>query len=474
MINFIDSVEKPKTGNNFDHKKFDLGKIEAFLIKERGSFISARPKCFTINNLDTKDGTAEGFFQGVPQHWMLDWHTPFPIYIERAKGTKITDIDGNNLIDLCLGDTGAMFGHSPDATAFALAEAAQNGLTAMLPSKYSVDIGKKLTEIFGLPYWQMALSASDANRFALKVARLVTSRQKILVFDGCYHGAVDETAVCLDNMDKTTAKPSLWGAAFDPAINTYCVPFNDEIELEAALCGHDIACIIMEPALTNCGIVPAKEGFIEYVLKTAKKYGTLVLMDETHTISTGFGGYCGVNNIKPDLFVAGKAIAGGVPCGLWGFSEEVKEKLDEVRKGLPLGHSGIGTTLSGSLLQMVALKASLNELITKENYDNMIASCQALEAEINKVINAYNLNWSIIRIGARLEIIFSKQTPKNANEMRSMFNAKLEEVLHIGLLNRGILVTPFHNMLLCGPNLPKDTPQIYANALREILNEILN
>lgn len=470
MSEFIDQIELEKP--HILNAQIDRAKLKNFIAQNRANYIEARPKGFFHNNI-SQNNNNKGFFCGVPQHWMLDWPLPFPLFVESAKGVKIKDIDGHELIDLCLGDTGAMFGHSPDEIANALEDASKNGLTAMLPSQNAQWVGQKLVEIFELPHWQIALSASDANRFALRVARLATTRQKILVFDGCYHGAVDETTVCLDKNGKTIAKPSLWGSAFDPSINTYCVPFNDEIELEAALSGGDIACIIMEPALTNCGIVPPKNGFLEFVLDCAKKYGTLVLMDETHTLSTGLGGYSKVNNLKPDLFVAGKAVAGGIACAIWGFSNEVKNKLQNARENLPSGHSGIGTTLGGSLLQLSALKASLESLMTKATYEKMIENAKKLESELINIINNLSLDWSIIRIGARLEIIFSKKIPSNADEMREIFDHELEEALHIGLINRGFLVTPFHNMILAGPNLTHENILLYSKAVQEIISSIL-
>lgn len=452
----------------------DRARLKSFIANERANYIEKRPKGFFHANAQDRRPDDAGFLGGVPQHWMLDWPTPFPLFVKSAKGVLIEDIDGNQLIDLCLGDTGAMFGHSPDITESALFEAGQTGLTAMLPSEKADLVGHKLSQIFGLPYWQLALSASDANRFALRLARLATGRQKILVFDGCYHGAVDETCVLIDKNGKTIAKPSLWGSAFDPSLNTYCVPFNDETELAAVLSGEDIACIIMEPALTNCGIVPPKDGFLDFTLRTAKKHGTLVLMDETHTLSTGLGGYCSVHNLKPDLFVAGKAVAGGVPCAIWGFSKEVKDKFQSARQSLPSGHSGIGTTLGGSLLQMTALEKSLSFLMTDDNYSKMIAQAKTLESELLNLIKANGLDWSVIRIGARLEIIFAPKIPENAEEMRTLFDYELEEALHLGLINRGVLVTPFHNMLLAGPDLSKENVLHYSRSVQEILSQILN
>jgi glutamate-1-semialdehyde 2,1-aminomutase len=443
----------------------DRTKLEAFVVRERASYADARPKSRARGNPNN------GFFGGLPQHWMLDWAMPFPMVIAKARGTTITDIDGHSLTDLCLGDTGAMFGHSPPPVAQALIGVAQNGLTTMLPSIDVEAVGALLQSHFNLPFWQVTLSASDANRFALRAARAITKRKKVLVFDGCYHGAVDEAGVqMIDGL--TIAKPSLWGQAYDLADVTTCVPFNDFEAVEVALTKGDIACVMMEPALTNCGIVPPAAGFLEHVRKLTRHHGTLLLIDETHTLSTGMGGWCGTYSLEPDIFVAGKAVAGGVPVGIWGFSDAVKAGIDQVRQHLPAGHSGVGTTLSGSPLQMAALKACLAHVMTPTTFDDMIASAVALGHGVQSLIDEKGLPWCIVRIGARLEIIFAPTIPTNAQQMRASFDHQLEAAIHLGMINRGFLVTPFHNMLLAGPGLPSDTASRYADALAEILTQL--
>jgi glutamate-1-semialdehyde 2,1-aminomutase len=443
----------------------DRSKLEAFVTREREAYAAVRPKSAA------RVGQDNGFFGGVPQHWMLDWATPFPMVVERAQGVAITDIDGNSLTDLCLGDTGAMFGHSPGPVAAAIIERASAGLTTMLPSKDVAEVGKLLQAHFKLPFWQVTLSASDANRFALRVARAITGRTKVLVFDGCYHGAVDEAGVSL-GADGIEAKPSLWGQAYDLADVTVCVPFNDFDAIEAALSNGDIACVMMEPALTNCGIVPPVAGFLDHVRDLTRQHGTLLLIDETHTLSSGLGGWCGTYGLAPDIFVAGKAVAGGVPTGIWGFTVAVKAGIDLVRARLPSGHSGVGTTLAGSSLQMAALKACLSEVMTAATYDDMIATAIALEDAINDIIAQFHLPWCAVRLGARLETVFAAQIPINAREMRASFDNELESAIHLGMINHGLLVTPFHNMLLAGPGLPNDTASRYGSALSSILAQI--
>lgn len=443
----------------------DRTKLESFVARERVIYANTRPKSAARAN------PTNGFFGGVPQHWMLDWATPFPMVVGKAQSITITDIDGHTLTDLCLGDTGAMFGHSAVPVTNAIISRASAGLTTMLPSDDVAVVGAFLKAHFKLPHWQVTLSASDANRFALRVARAVTGRTKVLVFDGCYHGAVDEAGVKLAD-SITAAKPSLWGQAYDLADVAVCVPFNDFDALEGALATSEIACVMMEPALTNCGIVPPLAGFLDHARNLTRAYGTLLLIDETHTLSAGLGGWCGTYGLTPDIFVAGKAVAGGVPTGIWGFTDAVKAGMDLVRARLPAGHSGVGTTLAGSSLQMAALKACLGEVMTDVTYTDMIASAIELEEVINQVIDDFGLPWCVVRLGARLETIFAPAVPINASQMRESFDHELEAALHLGMINRGFLVTPFHNMLLAGPGLPSDTASRYGSALSSILTEL--
>jgi glutamate-1-semialdehyde 2,1-aminomutase len=365
-----------------------------------------------------------------------------------------------------------MFGHAPPAIAEALARRGQAGLTTMLPAADAAEVSEGLAALFGLPWWQLALTASDANRFALRAARAITGRPRILVFDGCYHGAVDETAVDLAADGTVRPKPSLWGQAFDVTATTRCVPFNDADALRAALAHGDVACVITEPALTNCGIVPPLPGFLDEVRAATRDTGTLQLIDETHTLSTGLGGWTRTHGLEPDIFVAGKAVAGGVPCGVWGFTDAVKAGIDRVRATLPPGHSGVGTTLAGSALQLAALKAALAHLMTADTYARMIAGAEALERELSAVIARHGLPWSVVRIGARLETVHAAAIPHTAAQMRATIDPALEGAIHLGLLNRGYLVTPFHNMLLAGPDLDASAPVGHAAALADVLEAL--
>ncbi|HEV7416001.1 MAG TPA: transaminase [Tianweitania sediminis] len=415
-----------------------------------------------------------GFFDRVPMYWMLDWPTPFPMVVAEATGARLTDVDGNTVIDLCLGDTGAMFGHGPEPVLQALGRSALQGLTTMLPSLDVGVVGRLLAERFGLSRWQVAATASDSNRFAIRAARAVTDRRKILVFDGCYHGAVDETLVDLVD-GRTQARGSLLGQAAELGESTVAVPFNDEAALEAALAQGDIACVLAEPAMTNCGMILPAPGFHKALRALSRQHGTLLVIDETHTISTGLGGYSAAYGLEPDILVVGKPIGGGIPVSVWGMSEEVALRFDDARRARNAsGHSGIGTTLSGSALQLACLRACLEEVMTVEAYGAMHRSADIVEAGLRSAIEDCDLPWHVSRIGARLEVVFSATPPSNAEQSREASSEVIEHALHLLLLERGFLLTPFHNMVLVCPALQEVDAIRFTRAYREVLGELVH
>jgi glutamate-1-semialdehyde 2,1-aminomutase len=391
-----------------------------------------------------------GFYQGVPMHWMRDWSMPCPFVVREARGAVLTDVDGNDYADFCLGDTGSMFGHSPPPVAEAIARQASRGLTYMLPTEDTIEVGRLLTERFGLPQWQVATTATDANRFALRVARAVTGRPKILVFNGCYHGTVDETFVRLVR-GRAVHRPGLLGQAADLTQFARVVEFNDLPALEAELAHGDVACVIAEPVMTNSCMVLPEPGFHAGLRRLTREAGTLLLIDETHTISTGPGGYTRAHGLEPDLFVVGKPIAGGVPASVWGFTDEVARRLDEVRAATPPGHSGMGTTLSANALSLAAMRSTLEHVMTDEAYTHMDALAARLAAGLTRTIGDYGLPWHVVRVGARVEFVCAPGPLRNGSEAEAAHAPALEQAIHLALLNRGCLIAPFHNMMLVSP-----------------------
>lgn len=421
------------------------GKVGELLARERNRFAQARPQSARMTQ------EAKHWWNSVPLHWMLDWGTPFPLFVAKAEGVTLTDVDGMSYTDFCLGDTGSMFGHTPQPVVDAIRRQAGEGLTAMLPSDDAAAAAAKLSEIFQLPFWQMTATASDANRSVLRWVRGITGRPKILVMQGCYHGQVDECAADLVN-GQVVPRKSLIGQAFDVASTTRVVEFNDLPALEAELAKGDVAAVLAEPALTNCSMVLPDPGYHKALRELTRKYNCLLIIDETHTISTGYGGYTRVHGLEPDFFVVGKAVAGGLPCAVYGFTAEVAERMKRHQASIPYGYSGMGTTLSGNPLALAALRANLEAVMTPANYAHMIRLGTALRDGLTAAIVKAGAPWHVAHMGARAEFIFTPKPLKNGTEARALPHGELESFVHLFLLNRGLLVTPFHNMLLCAPS----------------------
>ena len=408
-------------------------------------------------------------------HWMRDWSTPHPLFVRRARGVELEDVDGNSYIDFCFGDTGAMFGHSPPAIARALAEAGAEGITSMLPAERVARVGEKLANVFGLPFWQVTQTATDANRAALRWARAISGRARILVFDGCYHGTVDETMVRAlpERKDKggTRARAGLIGMNYDVSATTDAVPFNDLPALERVLARGRTAAVIAEPVMTNIGMVLPEAGFLRSLRELTRRHGVLLIIDETHTLSSARGGYARAQNLEPDIWVCGKAIAGGMPCAVFGFTAEVEAGMRRVQQDRAGGHSGMGTTLSANALALACLEASLDELMTPANYQAMHEIATYLSEGLGRVFAAETLPWHVARVGARLEFGFGKP-PLNGAESEREAWPELEHAIHIYLLNRGVLLTPFHNMMLCSPVTTTAHADRLLLALHDCLREV--
>jgi len=422
-----------------------LQRIAEVFEAERASYVSLHPRSLALAG----HGIA-GFYQGVPMHWMRDWSMPYPFLVESARGAVLRDVDGNEYADFCLGDTGAMFGHSPPPVAEAIERQAGRGLTYMLPTEDAITVGRLLEERFRLPHWQVATTATDANRFALRVARAVTGRPKILVFNGCYHGTVDETFLRLVD-GRAVNRPGLLGQVTDLTQLARVVEFNDLAALRVALAHGDVACVIAEPVMTNSCMVLPESGFHAELRRLTRAAGTLLLIDETHTISTGPGGYTRAHGLEPDLFVVGKPVAGGVPASVWGFTDEVARRLDVVRSQTPPGHSGMGTTLSANALSLAAMRATLEHVMTAEAYTHMESLAGALATGLQAVVDEYGMAWHVVRVGARVEFICAPGPLRNGTEAEAAHAPALEQALHLALLNRGCLIAPFHNMMLVSP-----------------------
>jgi glutamate-1-semialdehyde 2,1-aminomutase len=444
-------------------------RLEDFAEREAARFARSRPR--------TRAALAEGaatYLDGVPLHWMKDWPMPHPMLVAKAQGARLTDLDGFEIDDFCLGDTGSMFGHSPKPVAKAIRKQAGRGLTYMLPTEDALEAGRLLTERFGDFRWQIATTATDANRFALRVARAITGRPKVLVFTGCYHGTVDDIFVTLDSSGHTINRPGLLGQVADLSQVATAVEFNDIEGVEAALKTGEIAAILTEPVMTNsCMVLPAP-GFHDALRALATRYGAILIIDETHTISSGLGGYTAVHGLTPDMFVVGKCVAGGMPTAVWGMTPALADRYISVNAGRDSGHSGMGTTLSANPMQFACLRATLSEVMTAANYAHMEKGAARLEKGLARVIARHKAPWHVVRVGARVEFICAPGPLHNGAEAATAHQPQVEAALHTGLLNRGCLIAPFHNMMLVSPATKKRQIDRLVAAFDEILTELFD
>lgn len=440
--------------------------IEAMREREIAGFIAANPK----SKAHAK--SAQAWFQGVPFHWMLDWSSPFPIVAAEASGATLTSIDGQVFDDFCLGDTASMFGHSPAPLAKAIAAQAGQGLSYMLPTAKGAELGSMLADMFGLPQWQVTTTASEANRAVIRWCRGITGRDKILIFNGCYHGAVDDVFVDLRD-GRAVNRPSLIGQVQDLLPTTVAIEFNDVDALASALRGGDIACVLAEPLMTNIGMVRDTPEFLTELRRLCDETSTILVFDETHTISSGYGGHSNMHGPKPDILVVGKSIGGGVPCAVYGFTEEIAKRMAALNASRPAGHSGIGTTLSANAMAITAMHAMLGQVITRHAYAHMLSMADRLVAQLNGVISTHALDWHVSHVGARVELVCSAIPPRNGSEARAGMDHTLESTVHLYLANRGILLAPFHNMMLVSPVTQAAQVDRLAAELNSALTELL-
>ncbi|MCC7189303.1 MAG: aspartate aminotransferase family protein [Anaerolineales bacterium] len=411
---------------------------------------------------------------GVPMLWMIRWAGSFPVFVRDAKGARFTDVDGNSYIDFCLGDTGAMTGHAPDATVQAIAEQIQKGITLMLPYEDVIWVGEELQRRFKLPYWQFALTATDANRFALRMARLITDRPKILVFNYCYHGSVDETFITLDEEGAPISRPNNMGPQVDPRLTTKVIEFNDIAALETALSARDVAAVLAEPVMTNIGIIHPEAGYHDALREITRKYGTYLIIDETHTICTGPGGYTASRyaGLQPDFLTLGKPIAGGVPAAVYGFTEEIARAFNERLNTDDADVGGIGGTLAGNALSIAAMRATLQHVLTDDFYIKAIALQEKFTAGVESVIEEFELPWIVKRLGNRSEYWFRPTPPRNGGEAHAAVDPELDRYMHLFALNRGILMTPFHNMALISPDISEADVDYHTKVFREAVQSL--
>ncbi len=424
----------------------DRDRLASLMAAEMARFADAHPRSAALH-----DAARRSLLEGVPMPWMVKWAGPFPPYVDVASGAHFTCVDGHEYIDFCLGDTGAMAGHGPAPTVAAVERQLRRGITHMLPTEDAAWVGEELTRRFRVGSWQFALSASDANRWALRIARQMTGRPKVVVHDHCYHGSVDEAIAMLGDDGSVVPVQGSVGPQVDVAETTRVVEFNDIAGLEAALADRQVAAVLFEPALTNVGIVLPEPGYHEAVREITRRTGTLLIIDETHTICAGPGGATGAWGLDPDLLVIGKTIGGGIPSAAYGFSPEIAAQLESSTDVEASDVGGIGGTLAGYALSLAATRATLGEVLTADAFERMIPLAERWEAGVNGVLGERGVPWHVTRLGARAEYHFMPDPPRTGAAIWASNDPELERFLHLWAMNRGILMTPFHNMALMSP-----------------------
>jgi glutamate-1-semialdehyde 2,1-aminomutase len=447
----------------------DRDRLAGLLEEEERRFVEGHP-----GSRELFERGRRALLAGVPMPWMTEWASPFPVFAASAAGARFTDVDGNDYVDLCLGDTGAMTGHSPPATAAVVAERAARGITLMLPTEDASWVGEELGRRFGLPRWQFALTATDANRFALRLARAITERPRVLVYARCYHGTVDES-FAIEVEGETRSRPDNIGPPVDLALTTRAIEWNDTVALERALEPGDIACVLAEPAMTNAGIVLPDPGYHEALRQLTREYGTLLVIDETHTFCAGPGGYTEAAGLEPDLLTIGKTIAAGIPAAAYGMTEDVADRISAHHRRLETSDvGGIGGTLAGNALSLAATRATLEEVLTDAAFDHMIEMAERFEAGVNDVIAAHGVPWNAVRLGCRVEYHFQSTPPRNGSEAVAADDSMLGRYMHLHALNRGILLTPFHNMALMCPATSSDDVDRHTAAFNQAVEALVD
>ena len=447
----------------------DRARLAALAARERSTYADRHPRSAAAY------AGAGHLFGRVPMTWMNKTAGGFPVYLAGARGARVTDIDGHEYADFCLGDTGAMAGHSPAPVVEAVTRrlAGLGGASTMLPTEDAAVVGAELARRFGLPYWSFALTATDANRWAIRLLRAVSGRSKILVNSYCYHGSVDESLIVVGPTDEGVSREGNVGAPTDVTTTSRVAEYNDLSGLERQLAHGDVAAVLMEPALTNIGIVLPSPGYLAGVRSLTEKYGTYLINDETHTFSAGPGGATAAWALSPDVVTIGKAIGGGIPVGAYGLSASLADTLLG-RADLDLvDMGGVGGTLAGNPVSMAATRATLTEVLTDQAFAGMIATATAFADGIRKLIESHTLPWSVAQLGARVEYRFASPAPLTGTASAASADGELEDFLHLYLANRGILLTPFHNMALMSPATTLDDVDRHHEVFAEALSELL-
>lgn len=445
----------------------ERARLDALMSGERERFESARPR-----SKELFQKASLRMPGGVPMLWMAKWPGPWPVYVKSARGAHFECVDGIDHVDLCLGDTGAMVGHSPPATSQAIVDQLSKGITTMLPTEDAEIVASLLADRFGVPLWQFTLTATDANRAMIRYSRQVTGKSKVLIMDYAYHGSVDETFATLDDQGAVVKRRGNIGAPVDPALTTLVVPFNDVEALESAFATGDVACVLIEPAMTNIGIVLPDDGWHRALRKLCTEHDAILIIDETHTLCAGPGGMTQRDGLRPDAVVVGKTIAGGIPAGAYGMTQRLQDRVHDSLSLEDIDVGGVGGTLAGNALSLAAMRATLGSVLTEDVYPDMILRAEEWTSGVQSCLTDLGVPWQVTQLGARAEYSFLPQAPRDGREAAAADDFELQQYLHLHALNRGILMTPFHNMALMSPETTQSDVAAHTAHFREAVESL--
>ncbi|ALG10626.1 aminotransferase class III-fold pyridoxal phosphate-dependent enzyme [Kibdelosporangium phytohabitans] len=421
----------------------DGARLDAMLARERAAWSAARPKAAAL-----RERARRSQLHGTPQHWIHQFPPPVPLVIDRAVGARLYDTDGHEYADFGLAGTAALWGHNHPAVVSAVREQIDRGSVTLWSSEDHVVVTEELQRRFGLPFWQFAVSATDANRFALTLARAVTGRQKTVVFNHAYHGSVDE---------------SLTGSVG--------VEFNDIDALDRALASGDVAAVLAEPVMTNGGaVIHPRPGFHAALRDLTRRTGTLLILDETQTIPAGPGGCTRDLGLEPDIITMGKCIAGGVPAGVYGMSDAVAAAAMRYTEA---GDGGLGSTMASGPLAVRAMRAVLSEVMTDATYAHMNRLATRYANDVTTVIAKYGLPWHVGRLGGRVSYAFMPQPPHSASQLYPRVGASVREALWLYLANRGIVLNGMSGAALMSPMTAEPDVDRHGSLFAEAISELV-
>jgi glutamate-1-semialdehyde 2,1-aminomutase len=411
---------------------------------------------------------------GVPMSWMTELYAHPPMFVAAAEGIAFADIDGNHYKDFSLGITAAFCGHNAAPVVAAAARQLANGSVLQLPTEDSIWVAEELQRRYRQPKWQFTITASQANTELLLLSRLATGRERVLVFEGKYHGHV---APLLALRDQAVTVPEYRGIRFDEIRNTLVVPFNDLVAVEQALQAREVALVLSEPAMTNLGIIEPDAGFHAGLRALAGQYDAILAIDETQTQACSFGGLSRLWDLRADALVIGKSMAGGVPLAAYGMNERLAAEIDrpthpDYLSGAPIDQPALGGTMFANAVSMAACRASLAEVMTATAYERATSLAGKLADGLKAIIERNELEWSVCQLGTRVWRCYARQLPRNAAEVRNCDIPALRDLQRVYLVNRGIWDFGTWAGPIVGIPASESDIDSYLSAWNELLSEV--